>query len=129
MRTRPSACCRGFTLLEILVDLVLLGVGLLGVSASAALVSRMVGDGSRLTLAATIATARLEQLRAIPCAGATSGTATTRGVEERWSVAPMGAPPRALEVHLSVTYQLRMNHGAGSSRTQVFRGAVPCTDA
>jgi prepilin-type N-terminal cleavage/methylation domain-containing protein len=121
---------RAFTLLEILIALVLLGVGILGISASAALVSRMVGDGSRLSLAATIATARLEQLRALPCAAATSGTATTRSVEERWSVAPMGAGPlRALEVQVSVTYRLRMTHGASPSRTQVFRGAVHCTDA
>ncbi len=130
MRTRLPSRRRAFTLLEVLVALVLLGVGILGISASAALVSRMVGDGSRLNLAASIATTRLEQLRAMPCASATSGAATTRGVEERWSIAPMGPDPlRALEVQLSVTYRLRMNHGAGASRTQLFRGAVHCTNA
>jgi prepilin-type N-terminal cleavage/methylation domain-containing protein len=128
MRTRTRR--PAFTLLEVLVALVLLGVGILGISASAALVSRMVGDGSRLTLAATVATARLEQLRAMPCANATSGTSTTRGVEERWSVAPMGATaPRSLEVQLSVTYRLRTSRGPRASRTQAFRGAVHCTDA
>jgi len=129
MRTLPSARCRGFTLLEVLVALVLLSIGILGVSMSAALVSRMVGDGSRLTLAATIATARLEQLRAIPCASATSGTAITRGIEARWSVTAMGAAPSALEVELSVTYPLRTRLGTGPPRTQLFRGAIHCTDA
>src|SRR5688500_19301925 len=93
-----------FTLLEVIVALVVLGVGILGLSANASLVSRLVGDGSRLTLAATVATARLEQLRALPCARVSSGAATTRGIEERWIIAPMGttgAP--ALEVQLSVT--------------------------
>lgn len=130
MRIRPSLRRRAFTLLEVLVALVLLSVGILGVSTSAALVSRMIGDGARLTLAATVATARLEQLRAIPCASATAGAAVTRGVEERWSVAPMGgASLSALEVQLSVTYRLRTQISDGPTRTQRFRGAIHCSDA
>jgi len=121
MRPRP-----GFTLLEVLVALTLLGTGVLGLSASAALVSRMIGDGSRLTLAATIATARLERLRALPCANATSGSATTRGIDERWSVIAIGSPARALEVELSVAYRVRASHAPSATRTQLFRGAVPC---
>jgi type II secretion system protein I len=122
------ACAEGFTLLEVLVALVILSTGILGLAASAALVSRLVGDGSRLTVAATIATARLEQLRALPCARVVSGMAVTRGIEERWTASPMGsaAEPRALEVQLSVTYQLRGARGGDSARTQRFRGAVPC---
>lgn len=119
----PHPPAAGFTLLEILVALVILGVGILGLSANAALVSSLVGDGSRLTLAATVATSRLEQLRARPCASITSGTATTRGIEERWSVGPMGTS--ALEIEISVTYPLRSG-GSDSSRTQRLRGAVPC---
>ncbi|HEU5186161.1 MAG TPA: prepilin-type N-terminal cleavage/methylation domain-containing protein [Gemmatimonadaceae bacterium] len=117
-----------FTLVEVLVALTTLGVGLLGLSASATLVTRMVGDGSRLTVAATVAAARLETLHAIPCAVATSGSAVTRGIEERWTIAPIGAPegPAALEVELSVSYRLRSVPRAGSARTQRFRGARPC---
>jgi prepilin-type N-terminal cleavage/methylation domain-containing protein len=119
--------CSGFTLLEVLVALTLLGAGVLGLSASATLVSRMIGDGSRLTLAATVATARLEQLRALPCTSATSGSATTRGIDERWSVTPIGGSEvRALEVELSVTYRVRASHAPSRTRTQLFRGAVPC---
>ena len=121
-----SSSREAFTLLEVLVALVVLGVGILGLSANAALVSRLVGDGSRLTLAATVATSRLEELRALPCAGITSGSAITRGIEERWSVGPMAASGRsALEVELSVTYPLRATGRADSSRTQRFRGAAP----
>ncbi len=124
-------CCRpAFTLLEVLVALTLLGAGILGLSASATLVSRMVGDGSRLTLAATVATARFEQLRALPCTNATSGSATRRGIEERWSVAPLEPTGgHALDVQLAVTYRVRASHGTGPTRTQWFRGAVPCLDA
>jgi prepilin-type N-terminal cleavage/methylation domain-containing protein len=118
---------RAFTLLEVLVALVILGVGILGLSANAALVSRLVGDGSRLTLAATVATTRFERLRSLPCAGVASGRATTRGIEESWSVGAMSpGVTSALEIELSVTYPVRVSGGAGSSRTQRFRGAVPC---
>ena len=122
-RRRPA-----FTLVEVLVALTTLGVGLLGLSAGALLVTRMVGDGSRLTVAATVAAARLETLRALPCTVAASGSAVTRGIEERWTVAPIGAPdaPSGLEVGLSVTYRLRSVPRADSSRTQRFRGALPC---
>src|SRR5918993_2098459 len=130
MHLQPPRCRRAFTLLEVLLALVLLGTGILGLSASAGLVSRLVGDGSRLTLAAALATARLEQLRALPCASTTAGGATARGIEQRWTVTPMGAsPPRALEIQITVTYRLRSHQGAGTTRTQAFRGAVPCADA
>lgn len=119
-----------FTLLEVLVALIVLAVGILGLSASSALVSRLVGDASRLTIAATVATARLEQLRGISCAGAAPGTAITRGIEERWAVAPMGqGPGTALEVQLTVTYRLRTRGSAGAARVQRFRGAIPCKRA
>jgi prepilin-type N-terminal cleavage/methylation domain-containing protein len=119
---------RAFTLLEVLVALVILGVGVLGLSGHAALVSRLVGDGARLTLAATVATARLEQLRARPCVAISSGSLISYGIEERWSVAPMSAsgPFTALEVQLSVTYRLRGRASGTAARTQQFRGTVPC---
>ena len=118
---RPS---QGFTLLEVLVALVLLGVGILGLSGNAALVSRLVGNGSRLTLAATVASNRVEQLRGLPCGSARPGRATTRGVEEQWTVAPLGE--RAVAIELSVAYPLRAP-GTHLMSTQRFRGAVPCT--
>jgi prepilin-type N-terminal cleavage/methylation domain-containing protein len=126
----PTRCrfVEGFTLLEVLVALVVLSTGILGLAANAALVSRLVGHGSRLTVAAAVATARLEQLRALPCVAVTPGTAVTRGIEERWTATPMGpaAEPRALEVELSLTYRLRTSHSADPVRMQRFRGSVPC---
>jgi prepilin-type N-terminal cleavage/methylation domain-containing protein len=115
---------RAFTLLEVLVALVILGVGVVGLAGNAALVSRLVGDGTRLTLVAAVATARFEQLRALPCASAAPGNAITHGIEERWTVAPLGGagPSSALEIQLALTYPVR----AGAPRTQPFRGAVPC---
>lgn len=127
MRTRHRVA-EGFTLLEVLVALVVLSAGILGLAASSALVSRLIGDGSRLTVAATLATARFEQLRALPCSSVAAGAAVTRGIEERWTATPMGPPgaSRALEVQLSVTYHLRAFRAGDPERTQQFTGAVPC---
>jgi hypothetical protein len=127
MRTR-RLFLEGFTVLEVLVALVLLGTGILGLAGSAALVSRLIGDGSRITVAATVATARFEQLRALPCGSVAPGTALTRGIEEHWGVAPIGTggEARAVEVHLSVTYRLRAYRSDDPVRTQRFRGAVLC---
>src|SRR5688572_18930958 len=115
----------GFTLLEVIVALVVLGTGILGLAASAALVSRLIGDGSRLTLAATVATARLEHLQSLPCGIIAAGAGVTRDVEERWTAASMGPPgqPSALEVQLSVTYRLRGHQSGDPARTQQFTGA------
>jgi hypothetical protein len=87
-------------------------------------VSRLIGDGARMTVAATVATNRLEQFRGAACARAGSGSSTTRGITERWTATPLGG--RALEVSISVTYLLRSRGGASSASTQRFRGAVPC---
>lgn len=127
MRTR-HAFAEGFTLLEVLVALVILTTGLLGLAANASVVSRLVGDGSRLTVAATVATARFEQLRAIPCGSVGAGAAMTRGIEERWTATPLGSAeaPRALEIQLSVTYRVRGFRSGDSARTQSFTGAIPC---
>lgn len=125
---RRNRVRHGFTLLEVVVALVVLGTGILGLAASAALVSRLIGDGSRLTLAATVATARFEDLRSLPCGSVAAGSHVTRGIEERWSAAPLGpsGQPSALEVQLSVTYRLRAFQGADPARMQRFTGAIPC---
>lgn len=124
IRPERRAARRAFTLLEVLVALVILGVGVVGLAGNAALVSRLVGDGTRLSLVAAIATARVEQLRALPCASVTPGNAITHGIEERWTVAPLSGPGNAsaLQIELAVTYRLR----AGPARTQRFRGAAAC---
>jgi prepilin-type N-terminal cleavage/methylation domain-containing protein len=123
---RPSP--EGFTLLEILVALVILSAGILGLAATATLASRLVGDASRLTIAGTVATARLEQLRSVPCATGVSGVAVTRGIEERWTATALGPPgqPSALQVEVSVTYGVRGFRSGDPARTQRFTGAVPC---
>jgi prepilin-type N-terminal cleavage/methylation domain-containing protein len=86
----PRRARRAFTLIEILVALMMMGV------AAAGLVSALTGDhrlrdmATVRTFAADRARERLELLAALPCAGDTSGTNVSALGAERWraSVSP-----------------------------------------
>jgi len=99
---------RGFTLIEVLIAVVILSVGVLGMVGSAGLASRMIGQGKRNTQAALVAMQRMETLRGQAlatnprCTGLASGTATTTGVTETWTVTGAG---RSRRIRLIVRYQ------------------------
>lgn len=86
---------RGFTLVELLVAMLVMTVGIVALASTAGVVTRMMTDGSRRTIAANVAEARFEKMRNLTCASETSGTATTRRVRERWG-AHQTAPKLAL---------------------------------
>lgn len=65
---------RGFTLVELMVAVVLFEIGLLGLLATTAGVTRMIARARRATLAATFAAQRLERLRLTACVSQTSGS-------------------------------------------------------
>ena len=86
---------RGFTLVEVLIAIVILGVGVTALVGSSALVTRMVGRGQSETRAAETANQRIETLRLLAysttprcTAGgfASGGPVTVNGVRERWIV-------------------------------------------
>ena len=78
---------RGFTIVEVLVAVMILTVGLLGLVTTAALVTRMIGQGQRQTEAAALAADRFEQLRSVPCAALADGSSTQGGFTVAWRVA------------------------------------------
>jgi prepilin-type N-terminal cleavage/methylation domain-containing protein len=89
----------GFTLVEVLIAVVVLGIGVIALVGSSALVTRMVGRGRSETLAAQAANQRIETLRALAystttlcTAGgfASGGPVTTNGIRERWIVSVAG---------------------------------------
>jgi len=89
----------GFTLVEVLIAVVVLGIGVIALVGSSGLVTRMVGRGRSETLAAQAANQRIETLRALAystttlcTAGgfASGGPATTNGIRERWIVSVAG---------------------------------------
>jgi len=92
-RRRQQANARsGFTIVEVLVALVIISIGVLALASTAAVVARQMGASARLSTAASLGQSRLERLAsAASCSALRGGTATTGGIEERWSVGVAGA--------------------------------------
>jgi Tfp pilus assembly protein PilV len=100
----------GFTLVEALVAVVVLGVGIIALVSASASVTRMIGRGKMETRAAQVASDRMAILRS--AAGSTSprcqssdlasgGPVLSGGVTERWEVS---AADSVRQVRVSVTY-------------------------
>src|SRR6185312_8189350 len=88
----------GFTIVEVLVAVTVLGVGITALVGSSAMVTRMIGRGQKATRAAQVASQRLEKLRllaystnpkctALANGNAAAGTMGVSGVSESWTVA------------------------------------------
>jgi prepilin-type N-terminal cleavage/methylation domain-containing protein len=104
---------RGFTVIEVLVAVLVLGIGITALVGSSALVTRQIGRGRILTIATEVANQRLENLRllarpyngAAACgrAGFASSTApdTVRNVIESWTVTGSG---NSRTVSVAVSY-------------------------
>ena len=104
-RSRP-----GLTLVEVLVAVAVLAIGLLAVTGSSAMVTRMIGRGKVETEAALHAARRMELLRAAAASttprclasGFQSGGPVLSGaLTETWTVTPAGA---LRQVRVSVGY-------------------------
>lgn len=91
----------GFTLVELIVAMLLLTIGLLALAGVGGVVLKQMSSGSYQTVATSIAQSRFEQLEGDACAAIIGGTATVRGMSEKWTVAPLGL--RAKTVYDTVT--------------------------
>jgi prepilin-type N-terminal cleavage/methylation domain-containing protein len=109
---------KGFSLIELMVAIMILTVGLLGLAATSAVATQMIGSGGRHTLAASVAQSRFELLRRGPCATLSGGSGNTRGVSESWQIDSVRTSAFLTE---RVTYQTRRG-----PRTQIFRSVRPC---
>jgi Tfp pilus assembly protein PilV len=79
------------SLVELMVAIVLLGVGLLGMAALSLKVNTQQRDAGQQQLAALVVQSRIDSLSSIHCqalapAGTQSGVSVTRGITERWRV-------------------------------------------
>jgi prepilin-type N-terminal cleavage/methylation domain-containing protein len=93
---------RGFTIIEVLMAVLVLGIGITALVGSSALVTRQIGRGRILTIATEVANQRLENLRLLarPYNGAAACTRaefassaapdTVRSVIESWQVTGAG---------------------------------------
>lgn len=92
-RRRIAKSREGFTITEVVVAVMILSVGVLGLAGTSAAVARQMGGSADMTRAASRAASRLERLSGLnTCPGttATTGTETTGGVVERWTVRGAG---------------------------------------
>ena len=115
----------GFTLIEVLIALALLGTGILSLAGSVTIVTRLVDGGGAATRAAFVALARIEAVRGVLAAGTTcpgpgtsGGPTQATGVTESWAAS---AGPSSLTVVVEV---VRWNGRRQS--TDTLGTVVPC---
>jgi type IV pilus modification protein PilV len=108
----------GFTLVELLVAMMVFAVGMLGLAATAASVTRLMGGARRQTIASMVAQSRIERLRSSPCGTLVAGTDTTRGIVNKWTVQ---AVTRGVNISDTVFYA----SSRGSSK-RVYKTTLPC---
>jgi type IV pilus modification protein PilV len=82
---------RGFTIVEVLVAVLVLSVGLLALVGTAGMVTRMVGQGHRYTIASALASERVEMLRAQGCPDAGAGSETRGAYTISWRIVDVAA--------------------------------------
>jgi len=93
----------------------------LALATGSAGVAKQMRAGNQSSIAAVVAQSRMETIRSLGCSSLSStGSATTRGMTENWTVTWISA--RARSVKESVTYVPR----AQKTAAVVLRSVVPC---
>ena len=110
---------RGFSLAEVMIAMVILTVGVLGIAASSAAITRMTAEGGRQGGSAAVAESRIELLTATPCASIVStGSATTGKFTETWTVTTAG---------LLNTVTVNVSYPSGrTTRTSTYVAYISC---
>ncbi len=118
----------GFTLVELLVAVLVLGIGITALAGTSALVTRQVGRGRIVTIANQLANQKLDELRRLAlrdgaanqCTDAqfaSGGPVTTRGVTYSWLVDKTA--PKAPIVTVNASYAVRTGTKSFSISTVV----------
>jgi len=110
----------GFTMPELLIAIIVICVGLLSLATGSMGVLRQMRWGNQAALAAIVAQQRMETIRSQGCIYNSNGTATTRGLPEKWVITVING--KAVSVIESVTYKPR----EGFTRYVEMRSVVPC---
>ena len=119
---RMRANRSGFTLVEVIVAILVLGVGLLGLLGAAASTIRVIGEGDRAVAAAYHSSGRIDQLTAQGCDDVASGSETVDGVYLlTWSVAGDSAS-RVRPIMVTAEYP----GVRGRVRVDTFETGIPC---
>jgi prepilin-type N-terminal cleavage/methylation domain-containing protein len=121
---------RGFTLLEVMIAVIILGLGITALAGGSMLVTRQVGRGKVVTIATQLATQKLDSLRMLGArvdAGGNrcthagfvgGGPSTVRGITLNWQVTN-GINLRTRRVTVTSTYQTLRGARTVQLNTQV----------
>ena len=101
-----------------MVSIMILVVGMLGMAGTSAVITRQLGGGAQMALAATAAQARFELLRSGTCTALSGGTAVTHGVTEVWTATALS---RAVQVTDTVKFTTTRGQ-----RSHAYRTLIPC---
>jgi len=110
----------GFTIAEVIIAMVILSVGLLALASGSVGVVRQMRAGNQAAIAAMVAQSRMEKMRSRTCSNISTGTTTTSGMSEKWTVTALSA--RVSAVAETVTYVPR----PGVTKKVGMNGVVPC---
>lgn len=113
----------GMTLVELLVAMVILAVGLLGLAMLSLRLNKQHDGASDQQFAALVVQSRFDSLASIHCqtlapSGPVSGTATTRGITEKWTITDGNDIKTITD---SVTF-------AGRTKPLAYMSIIPCRD-
>lgn len=123
VRRRLVKARAGMSLVEMIVAIVLLGVGLLAMAALSVVLNAQTRGARTQQVAAMVVQSRLDSLASISCtslatSGTVSGTTITRGVTEKWSIAD-GNDTKIIRD--TVTF-------AGRKKPIAYLSIIPCRD-
>jgi type IV pilus modification protein PilV len=110
----------GFTLIEVLVALLLFELGMLALTGVTVVAARDLASANLTARAHAVARNRVETLRSSRCPTPASGSASDKGIVERWHVS---AEQNARRIADSVEFQLP----SGRIRRVVREAWMSCT--
>lgn len=120
----PLAPRAGFSLIETIIAITLLGFGVLALAGAVTIVTRLVDQGDAATRAAFVAYSRMESLRGsllappLTCAAAVGGPQSADAVSESWSATPASS---------SLVVLVEVTRWDGRTRaTDTLSTALPC---
>jgi Tfp pilus assembly protein PilV len=122
-RRRLTKARAGMSIVELIVAIVLLGVGLLAMASLSVVMSAQTRVSQTQQVAAMVVQSRLDSLASIHCqslasSGTQTGTTVTRGVTEKWSVAD-GNDVKVIRD--TVTFK-------GRKKPIAYLSIIPCRD-
>ena len=113
-----STASQGYTLVEVIIAILVFGVGVLGMVASSGIVSKAMAGNAVRERSGRIAASRIEVVHS-QCRTARSGEERFQQVHSRWLIAADN--PSRISVIESVTYP-----AANGLRTDIYRAVVWC---